>query len=61
MGDENYDHRRLTEVSKIADVHRFINNLQLGYDQIVSAVRGFRVDKSREYALLAHYIASRHC
>ena len=35
MGDENSDHRRITEVARLADAHRFISNLPLGYEQVV--------------------------
>ena len=35
MGDTNFDHRRLTEVAKLADAHGFISNLPLGYEQVV--------------------------
>ena len=35
IGDENPDQRRIVEVAKLADAHGFINNLPLGYQQIV--------------------------
>lgn len=35
MGDINFDQRRVVEVAKLADADGFINNLPLGYEQIV--------------------------
>ena len=35
IGDPNPDRQRLVEVTKLADAHGFINNLSLGYEQIV--------------------------
>jgi len=35
MGDENPDQRRIAEVARLADAHRFISNLPLGYEQVV--------------------------
>jgi ATP-binding cassette subfamily B protein len=35
LGDENPDRRRIVEVAKLADAHRFISNLPLGYEQVV--------------------------
>lgn len=35
MGDENPDRRRIIEVARLADAHKFIVNLPLGYEQVV--------------------------
>ncbi|WP_078118100.1 peptidase domain-containing ABC transporter [Thiosocius teredinicola] len=35
LGDENPDRRRIVEVAKHADAHRFVSNLPLGYEQVV--------------------------
>ncbi|MDX1604716.1 MAG: peptidase domain-containing ABC transporter [Candidatus Competibacterales bacterium] len=35
LGDNNPDRRRLVEAAKLADAHGFINNLTLGYEQII--------------------------
>jgi ATP-binding cassette subfamily B protein len=34
-GDDNPDRNRIIEVAKLADAHGFINNLPLGYEQVV--------------------------
>ncbi len=35
LGDDNPDRRRIIEVAKLADAHGFINNMPLGYEQVV--------------------------
>lgn len=35
IGNPNPDRQRLVEVTKLADAHGFINNLSLGYEQII--------------------------
>lgn len=35
IGDSSPEHRRVIEAAKMADAHGFINNLPLGYEQIV--------------------------
>ncbi len=35
IGDQNPDRRKIMEVAKLADAHDFINNLPLGYEQMV--------------------------